>query len=188
MKALFGSLMCLVLTFSQAFAIPGGPFSGNGRAVVVGTYAGVLIPMVNPVVGLADNSLALFTLAIHQTGLGTGTAAIFRNGFYYSGTIQATGDPKSAEISGGLQGEFDEMVICGTETGTISYFASGTFQGWKVSVKSGAIDLSGVRVRGEAAITYRPGSSSQCTPDPGGNSGGAIHYQVRGFKQSFSTS
>src|SRR5436305_708414 len=89
MKTLVGCQMCLVLTLWQGFAISGGPFSGGGRVAVTGTYAGVLVAIVDPTIGLPDNSLGLFTMKVPQTDLATGIVAVFRNGFVYTGGSQS---------------------------------------------------------------------------------------------------
>src|SRR5437763_16385518 len=104
MKVLLAALMCLVFTITQAFAISGGPWSGSGGPVTVtGTYAGVLVPLVGvvdagppPVTLPPDNSVALFTLKIPQTGLASGTSVVFRNGIAYSGPVQGSADLDTA--------------------------------------------------------------------------------------------
>lgn len=154
---------------------------------VVGTYAGSLVPTVDPDTGLTDpNSLAVFTLRIPQIGLANGTAAIFRNGFYYPGTIQASADPLTAQISGGIQGQFDDVVFSSTTiTEARHYFATGRFEGAKIVAKSGTFSILAVRIKGAASISYVPGSGF--IPDPRGDSGGPIPYKILGFKQSFNT-
>ena len=93
MKILLACLMCPVLVVSQCFAIDGGPvFGGGGQVTVTGTYAGVFVPILDPTIGIPDNSLVLFTLSIPKVGLATGTVAVFRNGFFYPGTIQGSAD------------------------------------------------------------------------------------------------
>ena len=186
MKALLACLMCLVLTLSQAFAISGGPFGGKKHVLVTGTYAGVFVPAVDPGTGMADpNSLAIFTLRIPQIGSATGTAAIFRNGFYYPGTIVGSADPASARVTGIIQGQFDDIIQSGSTIVTHHYYSSGQFVSVKIEAKSGALSLSSVRLKGSATISYVPGSGF--TPDPRGDSGGPIPYRVKGFKQSFGT-
>jgi hypothetical protein len=107
MKALLGALICLVFTMTQTFAISGGPWGRPGQTAVTGTYAGAFVP---PLAGSppaeSDNSLGLFTVTIPKTGVGTGTIAIFRNGHFYSGTIQATADPDSARLYATLNATF----------------------------------------------------------------------------------
>src|SRR5882724_2274702 len=114
MKIVLGCLMCVVLTASECFAIDGGPvFGGGGQVTVTGIYAGVFVPIKivvdpgPPPVTLTDNSLVLFTLIIPKVGLGTGTTAVFRNGFFYSGTIQGSADPDSARLTGVVNASFE---------------------------------------------------------------------------------
>src|SRR2546430_801029 len=124
MRILLACLMCLVLAMSQAFAISGGPFPSP--APVTGTYAGVFVPIpivpdpATPEVTLTDNSLALFTLSIQKLGLASGTAAVFRNGISYSGSIQASADVDTAKLRG---------VITATN---VSYTAKGKFMNTKI--------------------------------------------------------
>jgi hypothetical protein len=186
MKALLGALMCLVFTITQSFAISGGPFSGGGHVVVTGTYAGVFVAA--PV---ADNSIALFTLKITQTGIGTGSAIIFRNGLFYTdGTINAIGDPDTAKLSGVISASFIETPIVGTTTVEREYDAAGKFEGAKLLNRATTLLSSSTRIKGNASITYRNNAS-----DPNGSSNVPpcaafpappcpIIYKVKGFKQS----
>src|SRR2546429_773495 len=191
MKALLGCLMCLVLTLSQVFAISGGPFSGGGRVAVTGTYAGVLVPTVDPTIGLADNSLALFTMKIPQTGLGSGTSAVFRNGFFYPGTIDASADPDRAQITGIVRASFEVngvVLFSGSRSITAIYYASGSFANAKVKASNSSSFSSGsVRLAGTASLTYTNVKTDGSAPDPNGDSGGPVHYSIQGFKQSNST-
>jgi hypothetical protein len=189
MKSVLGCLMCLVLTMSQSFAISGGPFSGPGHVEVTGTYAGVFVPVVMvldpgpPPVTQTDDSLALFTLKIPSTGLGSGTAVIFRNGFFYNvGAIQASADPDSAQLTGIINASLTVNTQSGVETASDIFFASGKFLNTKIVAKRNNFSTSGTRIRGKASITY-----TAIPDDPRGDSGGPIDYKVRGFKQSAST-
>jgi hypothetical protein len=200
MKTLLGSLMCLVLTVAQSFAISGGPWGGSGRVTVTGTYAGVFVPIVivvdpgpPPVTLPPDNSLALFTLKVPQTGLASGTAVVFRNGIAYSGTIQGSADPDSAKLTGVVDATFEEdniVLADGSKSIKDHYDAKGQFQNTKIGVSNNSFVT---RIRGKASLTYTtnacmPGTTPPCPPDSKGDSGGPIDYKVRGFKQSESSS
>ncbi len=196
MKALLACLMCLVLTVSQAFAISGGPFGGGKRHVLVtGTYAGVLIPAVDPVTGTADpNSMALFTVMILSGGEGSGTIAIFRNGFFYpNGVMQANANPASGELNAIISSMFPKTYISGSITNTFNFNANGHFganqsgvqQPVKIVAKENPLSLADIRIRGPASISYTTELSTNNPDYAAGNSGGAIPYIVRGFKQSF---
>lgn len=188
--------MCLVLPTSQAFAINGGPFGGGGQVDVTGIYAGVLVPKLDPTIGLKDNSLALFTMTIPRTGLASGTAVVFRNGIFYSGNVTASADAETAKLSGVINAVFQEIFSTSTGTSTSSetitaeYDANGRFAGARISSSGDGSVFGATRIRGNAALTYKNFRSNSSTPnpDPNGDSGGAIPYKVVGFKQSPITS
>jgi hypothetical protein len=175
MKSLLGCLMCLVLTVSQSFS--DDPLGGSTQLNVVGTYAGVFVPIVvvinpgpPPVTLPRDNSLALFTLSIPSTGLGSGTATIFRNGLLYTATIQGSADPDSGKLTGFING-----TATPTSGGGTSASATGRFRSAKI-IANPVTSASAARIRGKASINY-------IGADPGADSGGPILYKVRGFKQ-----
>jgi hypothetical protein len=190
MKIVLACLMCLVLGASQSFAIDGGPFGGGGTQVTVtGIYAGVLIPLPitldpgPPAVTVTDNSLALFTLGIPKVGLATGTAAVFRNGIFYPGTIQGTADPDSAKLTGLINAFFQETVASTSTTDFIfQYNANGQFVNAKIVPNINSSNSSTARIRGKASLTYTNDAG-----DPNGDSGGPISYKIRGFKQAEAT-
>lgn len=188
MKVLLGCLMCLVLTVVQTFAISGGPWGGRGQVSVTGTYAGVLVPLLvvvdpgpPPVTLPPDNSLALFTMKIPQTGVGSGTIAVFRNGFTYSGTMTASADPDTAKLTAVVTAI--RQITVGDTTIVHFYEANGQFNGAKLTSGERSSATGGVRIKGRASLTYQNDAG-----DPAGDSGGPIQYRVRGFKQSESSS
>lgn len=178
--------MCVVFTATQSFAIDGGPWGGNGtRVAVTGTYAGVLVPLpvtIAPGITLTDNSLALFTMKIPTTGLASGTTAVFRNGFFYTGTIQGSADPDSAKLTGIVASEFSQDRQSGTTTITEHYEGNGQFTNAKITADVGTNKVALARIRGKASITYALGANA--TDAARGDSGGPIVYKIRGFKQS----
>ncbi len=95
MKALLGTLMCLLLPISRALALKGGPvyikpvIPAPGVVETTGIYSGLFVPTDG------DNSMGIFTATIPQTGIGTGTVGVFRKGIYYPGAIQGIADPRS---------------------------------------------------------------------------------------------
>ena len=198
--------MCLVFTIAQSFAISGGPFGGRGQVSVTGTYAGVLIPVVividpgpPPVTLPPDNSLALFTIRIPQTGLGAGVATVFRNGIFYIGLLVASGDPDTAKVSATLDASVIQTVTCNDCNGvaheyTFNFNANGKFDTVKAVANEQSLATSSVRLRGKASITYVTDASNSCDPtciasfSAAGDSGGPIQYKVKGFKQSESSS
>ena len=184
MKILLACLMSPVLVVSECFAIDGGPvFGGGGQVTVTGTYAGVFVPILDPTIGIPDNSLVLFTLSVPKVGLATGTVAVFRNGFFYPGTIQGSADPDTARLTGVVNAFFQETVA---ESNTTMFFfefdANGRFVNTRIVANTNGFSSS-ARIRGKASITYRNDAG-----DPAGDSGGPIDYRVRGFKQSEASS
>lgn len=192
--------MCLVLGASQCFAISGGPFGGGSQVTVTGTYAGVFVPIPTvldpgpPPVTMTDNSLALFTLKIPKTGLASGVTAVFRNGLFYSGTIQGSADPDSAKLTGVVNSSFQETVATtSTTTFVFEYDANGQFVNAKIVANPNVASSATTRIKGRASLTYRTDAPdpnctnsfpTPCPSDPNGNSGGPIDYKIHGFKQS----
>ena len=192
MKILLACLMCVVFTATESFAIDGGPWGGNGTHVTVtGTYAGVLVPIPTvlapgpPPVTLTDNSLVLFTMKVPSSGLASGTSAVFRNGFFYSGAIQGSADPDSAKLTGIVSSEFMQDRQSGTTTITEHYEANGQFTNAKITADVGTNKVALARIRGKASLTYALGANA--TDALHGDSGGPILYKIRGFKQSNSS-
>jgi len=189
MKILLACLMCLVLGASECFAISGGPVFGGGQLTITGSYAGVFVPIPTvldpgpPPVTQTDNSLVLFTLSIPKVGLTSGTTAVFRNGFFYSGTILGSADPDTAKLTGVVDASFTETPQSGTVTTTIEFDANGKFLNTKITANTNPSSSATARIRGRAVLTYR---NDAMPPDPAGDSGGPIQYKVHGFKQSSS--
>jgi hypothetical protein len=193
MKTLLGCLMCLVFTLSQSFAISGGPFGGKGHVQTTGIYAGVFVPIPTvvdpgpPPVTLTDNSLGLFTLTVPKTGLATGTTAVFRNGFFYSGTIQGSADPDTAKLTGVVNATFTENVATVTTSGgtttTITFIeifsANGQLNKTQIVANTNLFAATSARIKGTSSLTY-----TNTAGDPNGDSGGPIEYKVKGFKQA----
>lgn len=200
--------MCLVLGAAQCFAIDGGPVYGGGQVTVTGTYAGSMVPIptvLAPGVTVTDNSLVLFTFQVPKSGLASGTAAVFRNGFFYSGAsgglggtttggsggsqgIQASVDPDSGKITGILSTSFEEDITSGTTTQTAHFQADGQFVNAKVVSNTSSTSTALARIRGKASLTYILGANADLVPNSGAaDSGGPIFYKIKGFKQSEST-
>lgn len=184
MKILLACLMCMLLNTVQCFAIDGGPWGPGGGITVTGNYAGVLVPIPTvldpgpPPVLQTDNSLALYTMTIPRVGLASGTAAVFRNGIFYPGTISGLGDPDTAKVTGIINASFQETVAQTSTTDFIFTFsANGKFDTAKIV--AGKSSSSVERMRGQASLTYVNDAG-----DPSADSGGPLLYRIVGFKQS----
>jgi len=190
MKALLGCLMCVVFVISQSSVVAGGFLGGGaGSVTVTGTYAGVLNPIQHVQCDTCGsntslNQLGLFSVSIPTTGLGTGTALLFDQGNIYSGTISATGNPDSANVTGIISASFSyiEIVTSTTVSGgqiivtntpiTVAAEASGKVN---TKVKLGSKIFSSLRLTGTADIQF------ELTVN---NPFDEIIFKVVGFKQS----
>ena len=181
MRILLASLMCLVLFESECFALKGGPIFTGSRVSTIGTYAGLLVPRA------VDNSLGIFTATVPQTGVATGTVALFRNGIFYPGTIQAIADPDSGAFTGVCSSSFDitftssEDPVSHTTTKTVVTFNANGSVNAKIRGSKNAFTSSAARITGTGAITYKTVGGD---PNSDANSDGPVMYQVDGFKQS----
>ncbi|MEY2545358.1 MAG: hypothetical protein QOG48_475 [Verrucomicrobiota bacterium] len=180
--------MCEILPISQAFAIDGGPIYGGGGSApvpVVGTYAGVMLDVMT-----GSNNLGIFTLSVPQQGLSSGTVFIFTGERTFSGPISGLADPNTDKFVGTLQGIL--VVTSGSATiETLGFHADGSI---RAHVRLGkGVGIASVRLVGSAHVTTTDNRGSpDCQEDPCDPS--MMHcckvdttYQVRGFKQSFST-
>ncbi len=187
MKILLAVLLCFVLTTSESFALKGGPVYPGGGANIIGRYAGVLMPPFCPRADPADcpglNSLGLFTLSLHQEGLGSGTAFIFASGRTLSGTITALGNPNTAALSGVIDTSF--VITTSVSTGGSSQVTCATGAGrvnGKIASKPVSFpSISSILVKGTASVSTSCGTCSVC---PAGCVNGITPYQIDGFKQS----
>jgi hypothetical protein len=170
--------MCLVLTSAQCLAHKGGPIFGGSKTSVTGTYAGVLLPSAN------SNSLAIFSLQLPQSGIGTGSLVIFDVGQIYTGTLQATGDPDTGRITGLIRATFPYIISVpdGTDsdgnptftTTTVVAVAAGTMKG-RVKADSNFSGVTSARLKGTADVEF-----SLTVNNPFDE----IIYDIIGFKQS----
>ncbi len=180
MKAIFGSLLCLVLTTSHCFAVKGGPVFGGGNVVTTGIYAGVLYPV------QGANSIGLFSVQIPRTGLGTGTVFIFANQSAYNGTMQATADPDSAALTGFIDAGFNAVQAQCTancsdpdttkRTVTILNFravAAGRVDG-QIKANTGSFRQASARLIGGSLVQFNPDFLNV----------GALFYDLVAFKQA----
>jgi hypothetical protein len=182
--------------------ISGGPVYGkNGAVTTTGTYAGVMfatshvplcinnstnpptpVPCTGQPTGL--NQIGLFSLPIPKTGLGSGTAVLFNKGQIYTGTIQATGDPKGGKVTGIFSATFPYIISVpsGTDsmghptftTQTVSAQASGNLHA-RVKSVSTAPGTTSIRLKGAADVQF------ELTVN---NPFDEIIFSVLGFKQA----
>ena len=180
MKAILGSLLCFVLFASESFALKGGPPYPGGTVNLAGTYSAILVPT-NP--SKLGDTLALFTLVVPQTGLASGTVAVFTRGIFYSGTIQGLADPKTAKLYAVINAIFTPPASSDTGTGTpppTPSLAAGELTGNKIIAPPG-FSGTAFRITGDATLTYTSEDHFVTDVIPDGTS---LKYAVLGFKQA----
>lgn len=179
MKALLGTLMCLVFTMTQAFAISGGPWGGGSTTInVIGTYAGVMHDIV-----VGSGNLGIFTLSVPQSGLATGTVFLFTGQRAFSGPITGLADPNSDVLEATLQG-IPVVTSSGDTIETLNFHADGSMNA-KIRLNKKSFSISAIRIRGTAHVDTTNSSATcvSCCPP-----GCPTDYTVHGFKQSDSSS
>ena len=195
MKSLFGALLCFVLAQTQAWAISGGPIYPGSKTSVVGTYAGVLSPAFcaepNPANCPALNSIGVFSLAVPDTGNGTGAFTMFARGRVFTGTITANADPKNGSVQGIVEARYNfniqhvEVDILG-ESHVVSVPVTATVNGpvkAKISTSANhSSATSAVRLTGDATMFVSGGFVNGSTGEPIIDA--TLSLKVNGFKQS----
>jgi hypothetical protein len=185
MKILLASLMCLVLTASECFALKGGPVYGEGGNIV-GTYAGTLIPAFDPTDPISSNSIGIFSVTVPQSGLATGAFMMFAQGRTFNGTIRGTANPNKGSLRGILNATFNYtltfldgagMVQTTEVTATVNGNLSAKVHSGRQTVFTSTATL----LRGEAILFIDQGQVA-------GNGqpilSGVISLTVDGFRQS----
>lgn len=188
MKALLGSLLCLVLFASECFALKGGPPYPLGTNIV-GTYAGVLMPALPgnddsssvPCPGI-ENSLGIFTLGVPSSGGSTGNFIMFTQGRIFGGTIQGIADPQKAHLDAIINATFTYTLIDLTtqESVMITATAVGTVDADIKPPRSGVSAVTAL-LRGTADMNISQGFVDPVTLNPIDCD---LSLDVMGFKQS----
>ncbi len=185
MKAILGSLLCLVLFASECFAIKGGPPYPGGSVSVVGTYAGVLQPAFDPTDPFSANSLGVFTLGVPTDGASAGTFLMFTRGRVFGGSIQGVTDPNKAQLKGILYATFRYNLSFLDGTGAIQTIeVTATVDGpvdAKITGTRSAFAQSSALIRGSATAFISNGGVENSL-DP--TIDGTLSLDVMGFKQS----
>jgi len=185
MKAILGSLLCLVLCASECFAIKGGPPYPGGSTSIVGTYAGVLQPVFDPTDPFSANSVGVFTLGIPSDGASTGNFLMFTRGRVFGGTIQGVSDPTKAKVTALLSATFTYNLTFVDSTGTlqtITVTASVTGQlTATVTSSRNPLAASTALLTGDA-VAFISNGGVEGNGDP--TIDGTLSLDVMGFKQS----
>ncbi len=184
MKAILGSLLCLVLFAAECFAIKGGPPYPTSTNII-GTYAGVLQPAFDPTDPFSANSLGVFTLGIPTTGTSSGTFIMFTRGRVFGGTIQGVGDPNKATVSALLDASFNYTLTFLDDLGVpqsieVTASVTGPMNAKVVPTRS-PFAASSAKIKGDATVFISNGGVDG-EGDP--IIDGTLSLDVMGFKQS----
>ncbi len=185
MKSVLGSLLCVILSAAQCFAISGGPPYPVNKTSLSGTYAGVLQPVYDPNNPSTADSLGVFTLGIPTDGASTGGFLMFARGRIFGGTIQGVTDPNHATVSALLYATYNYTLtfLDGTgsvQTSDVTASVTGTVTA-KVTQNTNTQSQSSALLTGTADAVISNGGV-QDNGDPVIN--GTLNLEVMGFKQS----
>jgi hypothetical protein len=204
MKKILSFLLSVVFLHAQTaplLAKRGGPDIGNedtANVDIVGTYSGSLIPEDPESAGTPSldgefiNSLGLFSLGMPDTGPGTGSFVIFTQGFTFSGTITAVGDPGKSTVNGLVEGSYQFQDFLLLPDGSVAVDENGvpiiqTF----TAVVTGTLFANVVQTAefnpaDPSTISFQrlEGNAQLGVILPGGVTNRTLNYIVDGVKQS----
>lgn len=204
MKKVLSLLVAFVFLQTQTWAIGGGPQGTGGGGALVGTYAGVLIPVSQTkpaVVGVQNSaSIGLFVVSVPSTGVAKGAAIAFVDGIAFIGDVTAIADPKKQNLIGIVEGTSNFDVI--TLVPVVDANGNVTFQQIKTKIfaqgginarfesSGGNVDPTtgtaggGRRLSGNASLDLFADLNANGTP----NIFNTVKFRVDGFQQSATAS
>ncbi len=201
MKKLLSLLLAYVFLTTESWALSGGPVFENGdTGTTIGTYAGVLVPTLDPLIApaaaaLTANSLGLFALGVPRVDLASGNFVYFTQGRTYTGVIVGVADPDTLEFRGLVRAQFEISLSIvddgntGTAVSTLTLpagYANGSISceiipGQGFGANAGANLNTAIRIKGSASLSVQ--DASVTTGQPQGPIT-ALALAVDGFKQS----
>lgn len=189
MKILLASLMCLVLTAAECFALKGGPPYPGSTKSISGTYAGIMQGVFDPTNPRSSNTLALFTLSIPQSGLATGVVVAFVAGRAFVGTVSALGDPNKATLRGVVQTSTETKLILCTAAGTplettVTDRADGNIDAKIQRTSTASISVAGTLLVGTALLNATQTVKSPTNCQAVVENPFSLSLIVDGFKQT----
>lgn len=203
MKQVFSLLLSFVFLQAETWAIGGGP-QGGGGGTVVGTFAGVLVPVSQTapvVVGQANAaSIGLFVIGVPATGVATGSALAFVNGVAFLGDLTGVADPAKGTLVGVVEGQSNvdatRLVPVVDALGNVTYqtvtskiFAQGSIKarfengGGNVDPTTGTAG-GGRRLSGSSTLDLFVNVNADGTP----GIFNTVKFRVDGFQQSATAS
>ena len=190
MKYLLAILLSFIMTEAPVLAIHGG-YTLPGSTSLIGTYAGVMIPVADDllVANVTDfglNSLGLFTLGVPGVGLSNGTVIIFSGGNTFNGSIQAliNPDPSVSGLLGIITASFPftlNTIVSGSNvTQDLTATAQGSFDVVAEQDGSSVCGL-GINLTGSSVINV---SDAQVDNNNNPIIDEKITFDIEGFQQS----
>ena len=204
MKKVLSLLLAFVFLQTQTWAIGGGPQGTGGGAALVGTYAGVLIPVsqTKPLVvgGQSSASIGLFVVSVPAVNVAKGAVIAFVDGIAFIGDVTAIADPKKQTLVGVVEGistnDVITLVPVVDANGNVTFqqvttkiFAQGNINARFESSGGGVDPITGSaggssRLGGNASLDLFADLNSNGTP----NIFNTVKFRVDGFKQSATAS
>ncbi len=204
MKKVFSLLLAFVFLQTQTWALGGGPQGTGGGAALVGTYAGVLIPVsqTKPLVVGAQSSasIGLFVVAVPATGVAKGAAVAFVDGIAFIGDMTGIADSRKQTLVGIVEGvsNFDVITLVPVvdANGNVTFqqvitkiFAQGGINAKFESTGGGVNPTTGSagggrRLSGSASLDLFADLNANGTP----NIFNTVKFRVDGFQQSATAS
>jgi len=173
------------------YAISGGP-QYPVSTDLSGSYAGVFKPA--PAASVSpgatptptpscspstdQNTLGVFSLAVPQSNLATGTFVLFSQGRIYTGSISGEADPTRAALNAVLQGS---PAPTPNPTPIAASIVNGTVHARATHTITAPFSSVGVQIRGQALLEFEDNATSAVCLQ-------TQSMRVRGFKQSAGTS
>ncbi len=197
MRALLGTLLCVLLLQAQVFALSGGPDYNKGAvsvANIVGTYGGVMVENTDPVDGSNGGSVAVYTVDIAETGTSSGTMTVFNAGRVYPGTITGVGasTPDSSTFKGIIEASYNYTLttfvtdpMTGVTTAVATDFTANTNGTLDTTIDTFTSGVySNLVMSGTAVLTVTNGRI-----DSSGNPivERTVEYSVSGYRQTAAT-
>lgn len=188
MKQVLSLLLSFVVLQTQTWALSGGPFGGDNFKTIIGTYSGVLTPVLpedgatTTNTSLTANSLGLFIFGAPAVGVATGSIAFFTNGEVFAGDLVGVGDPESGDFQALIDANTTLQagsVTTGNTTTTVALVgqALGKMEARVASGEPGAVQ----RIKGTAHLDLFLG---QFAADGSVAIAESFDFIVEGFQQT----
>jgi len=163
------------------YAISGGPqypvstdLSGSYAGVFKPAPAASATPTPTCPASTDQNTLGVFSLAVPQSNLATGSFVLFSQGRIYTGSISGEADPTRAALNAVLRGS---PAPTPNPTPIAASIVNGTIHARATHTITAPFRSVGVQIRGRALLEFEDNSTSAVCLQ-------TQSMRVRGFKQT----